>query len=220
MMKNKIFIAGILVSTALTGCGTANNYLAEKTVTTEYFRVYNIQTSADKNAIAKALSNGIGKDINGMQEAYPIDTSGEVPDKPAYMKLVNPLAGTALSSMLSSAGQTGFKVASCDGAVWTARSQANYNGQDAKNFSICLFQYKNGFQVDIYGALITKSGGLMQIDRDLVNSVLGDPKQFMEKAFNDTIESVHNSIPNAQISFVRGEPAPGALPWVSSSIGK
>lgn len=212
-MKKMAVLCALPVLAGLGGCGTVNNALATKQTTTEYFRVYNIKTDASMNAIADAASNGIGKDINGMHSAYPINTSGNIPDKPGYMHLVDPFKNSPLGALAGSAGSVGFKVASCDGAVWTSKAQSYATDAPSKDFSLCLFPYKGGYQLDIYGALTTTSGGLMQIDRNIVSAALGSPKQFMEKAFNDTITSIHQAVPNASISFVRGEPAPGPLPW-------
>ncbi len=195
-----------------------NNALVEKTTSTEYFRVYNIPTEAPAKVIAEAASNGIGKDLTGMQSAYPLSTSDELPVKPAYMKLVNPLEGSAIAALAGGAGNVGFKIASCDGAVWTSNARTNFDGNSGKYFALCLFPYKGGYQLDMYGDLTTKTGGLQQISRDVVNAALGSPEQFMDKAFNDTLQSIHDTVPEAQIQYVRGEPTPGPLPWVSGTV--
>lgn len=217
-MKKMFFALPALISMlSLQGCGTLNNALSEKTTSTEYFRVYNITTNSSVKTIADAASNGIGKDITGMQSAFPISTSGEIPDKPAYMNLVNPLQGSALAAFAGGAGNIGIKVASCDGAVWTSNARTSFDGNSAKYFALCLFPYKGGYQLDIYGDLTTKTGGLMQIDRTIVNAALGSPEEFMDKSFNDALMSIHESIPDATIQFVRGEPAPGPLPWIADT---
>lgn len=218
-MKEAIFLSLIAVAAvSLSGCGTLNNALSDKTTSTEYFRVYNIPTNVPAKVIAEAASNGIGKDINGMNSAYPINTSDEEPGKAAYMKLTNPLEGTAISALAGGVGNIGFKVASCNGAVWTSNARTNFDGNSGKYFALCLFPYKGGYQLDMYGDLTTKTGGLAQIDRAIVNAALGSPEQFMDKAFNDTLQSVHDALPDAPIQFVRGEPTPGPLPWIAGTV--
>lgn len=217
MTKMVFALPTLILMLSLQGCGTLNNALSEKTTSTEYFRVYDIVTNSSVRTVAEATSNGVGKDITGMQAAYPISTSGEIPDKPSYMNLVNPLQGSPLSAFAGGAGSIGIKVASCDGASWTSSAKAPFNGIDSKYFSFCLFPYKGGYQLDMYGDLTTKTGGLMQIDRSIVNSTLGTPEEFMDKAFNDALVSIHESIPDAKIQFVRGEPTPGPLPWIAGT---
>ena len=54
-MKYLISIAAVL---SLTACGTTNNYLAEKTKTVEYYRIFDIKTTASKQGVIKAASDG------------------------------------------------------------------------------------------------------------------------------------------------------------------
>ncbi len=213
--------AALLCAVSLAGCGTVNNTLSQKTTDTEYFRVYNIPTNTPVNVIAHAASNGIGKDIEDMQEVYPINTSGIVPTKPGYMRLLDPFSGSPMAAFAGSAGSAGFKVAKCPGASWTAKANKVVAGDDRESFDMCLFPYSGGYQLDIYGDLVTQSGGInlpLLIARSVVNHALGSPKEFMDKAFADTLDSIHAAVPSAQISFVRGEPTPGPLPWISHTV--
>lgn len=214
-------VVTLLAATALAGCGTINNTLSQKTTDTEYFRVYNIQTTKSMHMIARAAANGIGKDIQGMQQAYPINTSGVFPAKPGYMNLVDPFSGSPMAAFAASAGSVGFKVATCPGASWTAKANKVVAGDDRESFDICLFPYSGGYQLDMYGDLVTESGGVnlpLLIARSVVNRALGSPKEFMDKAFADTLDSIHATLPTVHISFLRGEPTPGPLPWVSHTV--
>lgn len=171
--------------------------------------------------IGNAASNGIGKDVDDLQQVYPINTSGAVPAKPAYMVLANPFAGSTIGALASAAGSIGFKVSTCRGAAWTAKSHKVVAGDDRQSFDLCLFPYQGGYQLDIYGDLVTQSGGInpsLLIARAVVNKALGSPKEFMDKAFADTLTSIHGALPAAQIAYVRGQPAPGPLPWISGTI--
>lgn len=216
-----IAAVALLGTAALTGCGTVNNALSAKTTETEYFRVYNITTAASASVIAHAAANGIGKDINGMQEAYPINTSGVIPRKPGYMKLVDPFAGSPMGAFAATAGSVGFKLANCPGAAWTAKANKVVAGDDRESFDMCLFPYPGGYQLDIYGDLVTESGGInlsLLIARSVVNHTFGSPQEFMDKAFADTLDSIHAALPSAELAFVRGEPTPGPLPWISHTV--
>lgn len=217
-VKKYKLAAAISLSALIAGCGTTNNFLAAKTTYTEYFRVYDIKTNASPDVVGTAAGNGIGRDINDMQAAFPINTSGDVPSKPGYMKLVNPFQGSTMAAFLNSAGNVGFKVATCNGAAWTAKSSRNFNGSFGHSLTFCLFPYQGGYQLDMYGVLETETGGLLQIDRDIAEKAIGTPRQFMEKAFADTLEAIHAKLPKANITFVRGEPAPGPLPWIQGTV--
>ena len=208
----------VAAASMLSACGTISNSLVEKTTHVEFFRIYDLKTQSSFEAIANAASNGVGKDINNMQSDFPINTSGAIPDKPRYMTLTNPFAGSPLGALTEAAGSVRMNIATCDGAVWTAMSSRANNGNFGDNITLCLFPYKGGYQLDMYGALTQQSGGLMQFSRAIVNSALGSPREFMEKAFNDTLVSIHDAVPDAQLSFVRGEPAPSSLPWVASTV--
>ncbi len=220
MKKLTIVLSTIASTVFLNGCGTLNNDLVGKQTETEYFRVYDIPTNAPARLIAEAASNGIGKDITGMNSTFPLmDTSGVVPEKASYMQLVNPLQGSALSALAGGAGNLGIKVAQCNGAVWTSNARTNFNGYSGKYFALCLFPYQGGYQLDIYGDLKTRTGGSIQaaVNGALINSVLGDPTEFMDKAFNDTLQAIHEAIPNAPVQYVRGQPEPGPLPWIAGT---
>ena len=216
-----IAAVALLGTVAIAGCGTVNNALSAKTSEIEYFRVYNIKTAASVNVIAHAAANGIGKDIDGMQEVYPINTSGVTPSKPGYMKLVDPFEGSPMGAFAASAGSVGFKLANCPGAAWTAKANKVVAGDDRESFDMCLFPQSGGYQLDISGDLVTETGGInlsLLIARSVVNHVMGSPKEFMDKAFADTLDSIHAAVPSAQLAFVRGEPMPGPLPWISHTV--
>lgn len=216
-MKAKSIILILAVSAVLAGCGSISNSLADKTTQIEYFRVYDIKTSASATTLGRAASDGIGKDINDMQSVYPIDTSGEIPIKPKHMELKNPFSNSSFAALVSNAGNIGFKIATCEGAAWTSTSQRDFNGSFGHSLTLCLFPYQGGYQLDMYGVLTEKSG-IFNPDRYVSDALLGSPRKFMEKAFYDTLASIHHTEPNADITFVRGEPQPGPLPWVSSTI--
>jgi hypothetical protein len=143
----------LVVATALlgvAGCGTTNNYLAAKTKTVEYYRIFDIKTTANRQAVAKSASSGMGRNVNNAQETLPIPSSGDIPDKPGRFKLVNPYEGTRMAAMMGGAGSLGYRVAICDGASWTARAERSVRGSNNLNLSACLFQYKDGYHLDFY----------------------------------------------------------------------
>ena len=214
-MKRLLLIA--VLATAISGCGTANNYLAAKTKTVEYYRIFDIKTNSSRQAVAKAASDGIGRNVNNAQEATPIPSSGQLPEQAGRFKRVNPFEGTAMAALASRAGGgLGFRMAICDGAVWTAKAQRQIAGSSDLNLTACLFQYREGYHLDLYAVFTKEEGGLMQISRDMANAVVGTPEQWTEKTFLDIVRSIRAST-GAEIVLLEAQPELSGTPWLDSA---
>lgn len=205
---------------SLSGCGTINSTLAGKTETTEYYRVYDIKTDASVHQLGDPAAEGIEKDIKDLRTTYPINMSGEIPENPGHMTLQNPFKGTAIGALAGGTGSIGIKIASCDGASWTAKSRRSSSSRAHQALSFCLFPYQGGYQLAMYGQLTAQHGGIgpEALATKLVRSTIGSPKEFLEKTFQDALVSMHEAVPDAEFSFVRGQPKPGPLPWISGTI--
>lgn len=211
-MKHLLLISA-LVSTTLVGCGTANNYLAEKKQTVEYYRIFDLKTTATRQAVAKAASNGLGRNVNNAQEATPIPISSEIPSQPGRFQLVNPFAGTKFAVLAGGAGSLGLRIATCEGAVWTAKAQRRVAGSNDLNVTTCLFQYKDGYHLNVYAVFTKQEGGLMQISRDMANSMVGTPEEWTEKTFLDIVRSIKAST-GSDIALLEAQPELSGTPWL------
>ncbi|GGZ00226.1 hypothetical protein [Shewanella fodinae] len=89
------------VSLLMTGCGSMNNAMVEKTKTVEYYRIFNIGTAADRYAVADAASNGLGRNVNSANEARPIPNFSEPPEKPGRFQLTNPFEGSKFAALMA-----------------------------------------------------------------------------------------------------------------------
>src|ERR1019366_5917697 len=98
-MKHLFLVGAATLTLAIAGCGTSNNYLATKSQTVEYYRIFDIKTGANRMAVAKAASNGIGRNATNAQEATPIPSSGEIPALPGRFKIFNPFAGSNFAAL-------------------------------------------------------------------------------------------------------------------------
>lgn len=215
-MLFKQTLVAITIAASLTACGTMNNYLAEKRISVEYYRVYDIQTKATRQQIAKAASNGLGKNVNGAQEAMPIVTSGDLPEKPGRIDLVDPFANGNMAGLAAFAGGAGaisIKIAKCNGAVWTSHAVRNISGSNNLNIYACLYQYKSGFQLNEYAVFTKAEGGLMQISRDMANSMVGTPEEWTEKTLLDVVRNIGTTT-NSKISLVDAQPEIAGTPWL------
>lgn len=209
---NKVFVMP-LVALALSGCGTINNALAEKTKNVEYYRIFDIKTQTDRYTIAESASNGLGRNVNDIQEARPIPTSSELPIKAGRFSLVNPFEGTKFATLISSGGVLGFKVATCDGASWTANATRSISGQSELKLTACLFPYTEGYHLDLYATFTKKEGGIMELSRQAASAMVGTPEEWTEKTFIDIVRQIRKDV-GAQIYFLEGYPKQQGTPWL------
>lgn len=212
-MKRLVLL--VAASLGVAGCGTVNNYLTYKTKSVEYYRIFDIKTSATRQAVTKAASNGLGRNVNNAQEATPIPSSGEIPEKPGRFKLVNPFEGSKLALLAGGAGSVGVRIATCEGAVWTARAERNISGSDNLNLTACLFPYKGGYHLNLYAVFTKQEGGLFQISRDMAHAIVGTPEEWTEKTFLDIVRSIRVNT-GAEITLLEAQPELSGTPWLDS----
>lgn len=210
MIRNLIAIVGALV---LSACGSTNNYLSAKTKQVEYYRIYDIKTDATRQTVAKAASDGVGRNVNDVQEATPIPSSAEIPEKSGRFKIVNPLEGMKIAALAGGAGTLGMRVATCDGAVWTAKALRQVTGSNNLTVTMCLFQYQGGYHLDEYAVFVKQEGGLMQLSRDMANAVVGTPEEWTEKTLLDVVRSIEAKT-GAQITLLEAQPEITGTPWL------
>ena len=212
-MMKKPFVLSFAVL-ALTGCGTMNNALVEKTKTIEYYRIFDIKTQADRYTIAESASNGLGRNVHDATEARPIPTSSELPVKADRFALVNPFEGSKLGALMSGGGgQLGFKIATCDKASWTANATRSISGQSELKLTACLFPYQEGYHLDLYATFTKKEGGFMELSRMASSAMVGTPEEWTEKTFLDIVRQIKNDT-GAQVSFIEGYPKLEGTPWL------
>jgi len=212
-MKYFFVVMGVLFISA---CGTANNYLADKTKTVEYYRIFDIKTKASKQNVTQAVSDGIGRNVNNTQETTPIPRSATPPDTPGRFALVNPLEGSkmaGLATLAGGAGSLGFQVVTCDGAVWTAKAERKVTGSDRLNLTLCLFPYQEGYHLDMYAVFVKKEGGVFQVSRNIAGAMVGTPEQWTEKTFLDVVRYINATV-DAKITLLEAQPEIRGTPWL------
>jgi hypothetical protein len=208
--------AALLISIA--GCGTTNNAFARKSITVEYYRIFDIKTDATRQAVSKAASAGLGRNVNNASQTTPIPVSAEPPDKPGRFQLVNPLRNSPLAAL---AGASGFRMATCEGAAWTARAQRSIRGQSDLTVTLCLFQYRGGYHLNMYGIFTKEEGGLMQVSRNVAAAIVGTPEEWTEKTFLDVVRSI-KALPGTEVTLLEAQPEIAGTPWLDTaeSVGK
>lgn len=211
----KLSIFAVVAAIGLAGCGTTNNYMAQKKQTVEYYRIFDIKTSANRQSVSKAASNGMGRNVNNAQEATPIPTSGELPEKAGRFKLVNPFEGTKMAAFAGGAGSLGVRIATCEGASWTAKAERRISGSNNLNLTACLFPYNGGYHLDLYAVFTKQEGGLMQVSRDMAYAMVGTPEEWTEKTFLDIVRSIRATT-GAEITLLEAMPELSGTPWLDS----
>jgi hypothetical protein len=215
-LKRSHLLVGTITVGFLSACGTTNNYLTTKTKTVEYYRIYDVKTSMPRSTVAKAASNGLGRNVNNAHEATPIPSSGEVPAVAGRFKLVNPFEGSKFAALAGGGGSIGFRVATCDGAVWTAKATRTVAGSNDLTITMCLFQYKDGYHVDQYAVFTKQEGGLMQISRDMANAMVGTPEEWTEKTLLDVMRNIR-AVTGANVALLEAQPEIGGTPWLDNA---
>ncbi len=67
----KKHVAITVAALPVSACGSTNNFLSTKTKTVEYYRIFDIKTSTSRAVVAKAASDGLGRNTHDVQEATP-----------------------------------------------------------------------------------------------------------------------------------------------------
>jgi hypothetical protein len=123
--------------------------------------------------------------------------------------------GAFLQAASSQAGGTTMRIAKCDGAVWTSKATRAIPGYNNLNLYSCLYAYRGGYQLDVYGVFQKNSGGLTGLEQGLAGGLVGTPEQWVNKTILDTVRNIA-SASNAQVVQIEGQPkiAGDQLPWV------
>jgi len=222
-LKRFKFAAVAAVSTlALSACGGVNQYLADRSETTELYHIFDITTAADTETVINAAADGLAQNSNRIQQNRPLMLGSSTPTAPGRFQLVDmssAFQGTGMGALMQMAsaqsGGTTLRMAKCDGAVWTSHATRAIPGYTNLNLYSCLYQYRGGYQLDVYGVFQKSSGGLTGLTESLAGGLVGTPDEWVNKTIVDTVRSIQNAT-HSHVTQVEGQPkiAGDALPWV------
>jgi hypothetical protein len=210
-MKRSILACTVLVElVALAGCSSNGGVdsLASRDTTVEYYRVFDIKTEAAAATVAKAASEGIGRNVKDARVTTPAGV--QVTDLPGRFKIADPgsaAPGTAVD-----------KGPSCDGAAWTAKAAPKVRGGDNMNLVACLFPYKSGYHLDMYAVFTKQEGGWLTWPRRVGGMVLGTPEKFTEATMMDLVRAIREGT-GANVSLVEAKPELAGTPWLEPGKG-
>jgi hypothetical protein len=210
------------MSLALAGCGCLNQVLADRSETTELYHVFDIKTTADIDTVINSAADGLAQNSNSVRQNRPLMMGATIPATPGRFQLVDissALQGTGMGAFLqmasNNAGGTTLRMAKCDGAVWTSHATRTIAGYTNLNLYNCLYAYKGGYQLDVYGVFQKNSGGLNGITESLASGLVGTPEQWVNKTITDTVRSI-SAATHSRVVQIEGQPKIGGdqLPWV------
>ena len=207
-MKRWTLGVWLAVMTALTACSTNDGSLfAARSKTVEYFRVFDIRTTASNDTMAAAASTGIERNIQKVTLATPIPTVKEIQARPGRIALQQPddKAGPAAAP----------RAPVCDGATWTAQANPEVSGGQNVNVMACLFPYKGGYHLDMYTVFTRADGGWMDYPRRLTGIVFGTPENWTEKTMLDVVRAIQART-SAQVVLVEAKPEIVGTPWLDA----
>ena len=118
-----------------------------------------------------------------------------------------------MAAFAAMGGSIGLKIATCEGAVWTATANRNIAGSSDLKLTACLWQYQGGYHLDTYATFEKAQGGLMQISRSMADAMVGTPEEWTEKTFLDIVRSI-SKVTGAEVSYLEGHPKLSGTPWL------
>lgn len=218
---NKLIRALVVPAVAvLAGCATGNSYLANRTTTVEMYHIFDIKTQAGTSVVVKAAADGLAQNTSDIHQVTPLQMGKTVPVEPGRFVIDDvgaKLAGsnTGLGAMMQMAamqnGGVSLKAAKCDDAVWTSRAQRSVAGSSNLTLYSCLYKYQAGYRLDTYAVFQKTEGGLYQVSRDIANSLVGTPEQWVNKAILDTVHAIEYAT-GAKAVRLEGQPELTDLP--------
>ncbi len=188
----------------------------DKQRNSEIYHIFDIRTAAAKSAVTKAAEAGLRSNVSDSDITTPI-VMGPPPEKPGRMEIVNALDSKSFGGLagLMSAGQAlQFKQARCDGAIWIANANRRVRGSQQLRLTFCLYPYRDGYQLDVYGIDSKERGGGISamLGRALAETVVGKAGDWTNKTILDVVRSIRNQT-QATISYVEGQPEFTGTPW-------
>jgi hypothetical protein len=206
--------AAACTAAALAGCSAdGNNQIASRDTTVEYYRVFDIRTEAGAQAVAKAASEGINRNVKDAVISTPATV--DVTELPGHFKMADPTA-SATASASGAAAVPGGKGPTCEGAAWTAKAAPQVRGGDNMNMVACLFPYKSGYHLDMYAVFTKPEGGWLAWPRRLGGAIVGTPEKFTENTMVDVVRAIHSTT-GAQVTLVEAKPTLAGTPWLDNT---
>lgn len=180
-MYRKTILTSIIVLT--TGCASTT----PKTETQTSYWIYDIKTSKNASDVGSAVIDALQSQMSSVNVSRNIPPS-PLPEQPGRFQMSNALGKSNLGMLMANSGVS-LELPTCDGAIMIASSQntgmSNWGENTTANS--CLWQYKDGYHLDIIVKFTNSSGGYdaKSLAKALVNPIMGDSSQFIPTRINN-----------------------------------
>lgn len=198
----------------LSGCNSLNSALNPRTETVEYYRIYDIETTAKIKPVIDAALKGLSYTTTPKVQRN-IPNWSELPDKPGRFQTQEIFnENSNLARLMMASGSGAPKVATCKGAIWTAVADRDGKESNAKLYA-CLWPYKKGYHLDMYATFSKQSGGLKEISRQLAYAMTGTPEEWVEKMLLDAPREIRKAT-GAKVTIIEAYPEVGETTWLDT----
>ena len=202
-MKHKFVLAAALAA-SLEGCASTTPTREQESA----YAIYRIAPGAEVTPaqMSQAILTALQKNNSSVQISRGIPPS-PLPETPPRFQLVNPFGSTGFAA-LAAQGGANLQVATCEGALVTAMAQdtsmSDYG--EATRFTTCLWQYQDGYHLDIHTSFTRSSGGGSpnMLGAMLARKVVGDSSQFIPRTINDLVAGLEAT--GSQVTLVEQYP--------------
>lgn len=185
---NKIKLLSVIAAVALVSSCAA---ITPTYKTEEGFVVYDLKAnksqSIDREKLMADITNTLKTHASQLRINRSIPPS-PLPKEPGRFKITNPFQGTGIGAIAGSRAAS-LKVAVCDDALMVASSEntgmAQYGEQ--QNFTICVYQYAQGYSMNIYVSSVEATGGFSTatLGATISKAVTGGSSQFIPRTINE-----------------------------------
>jgi len=215
-MSKKLMIAGCCSMLMLSACGSVNSSMSANHKTVEFYRIFDVHTNANRQDVADLAAKGLSRWVSNVNERRPIPSSAELPEKPGRFKVKQVQMSGNMAALMAMSGQGLPSSVTCDGATWIGTAVKTVAGTDGINLTACLFQYKGGYHLDVYGTYSEQSSGFTlnpyELGAKMAKAVTGTPGEWMDKMIADTTQEIKTGA-HAQVAFLEGYPKSTGQPW-------
>ena len=202
-MKYKAVVISA-VALAVAGCASTTPTVERE----QAYAIYRV-VPADGTSpaqISQAVQTALQRNMSQVQVSRNLPPS-PLPETAPRFQVSNPFSGSEFAA-LAAQGGTNLQVASCEGSLMSAMghdsSMSDYG--ESTQFTACLWQYQDGYHVDVHTSFTRQSGGFSPgaLGASLARSVVGDSSQFIPRTIGDIVAELEKT--GASVELVESYP--------------
>lgn len=186
-MKSKIVLASLIA--ILSGCSS----VTPKTEVQTSYWIYDIKTDKNISQVSTAVIEALQSQMSEINVTRNIPPS-PVPDEPSRFQMSNALSNSNIGILMANSGIS-LQIPTCENAILIGSSQDTGMRSWGENTSanICLWQYKEGYHLDIIVKFTNSTGGYnaKSLGKALATTFVGDSSQAIPTKINNIEEKLN-----------------------------